>query len=173
MISDKIRIVKSDIMDLPVDAIVNAANTSLLGGGGIDGAIHRAAGPKLLEDCKRLGGCHPGRAKITQGHQLKAKYVIHTVGPVWRGGAKSEIKLLASCYSYSLKLALDHQVKTLAFPSISCGIDGYPLSYAATIAVKETANFLELHDDIQMVYFACFDDSAYEAYQHALEFVHE
>jgi len=171
MVIDKIKLVKSDITELQVDAIVNAANTSLLGGGGVDGAIHRAAGPKLLEECKRLGGCNTGRAKITNGHQLKAKYVIHAVGPVWRGGAKGERKLLASCYSCSLKLALDNKVTTLAFPSISCGVYGYPLSYAAMIAVKETANFLEHHDDIKMVYFVCFDDSAYEAYQHALEFL--
>lgn len=171
MITDKIKVVKSDITELQVDAIVNAANTSLLGGGGVDGAIHRAAGPKLLEECERLGGCTTGRAKITHGHRLKAKYVIHAVGPVWRGGAKGEPKLLASCYSCSLKLALENKIKTLAFPSISCGVYGYPLSSAAAIAVKETVNFLELHEDIKMVYFACFDDDAYEAYRHALEVI--
>ncbi len=164
----KLRVVQGDITHFKVDAIVNAANSSLLGGGGIDGAIHRAAGPLLLEECKTLGGCSTGHAKLTRGYELKAQYVIHAVGPVWRGGAKGEPQLLASCYESSLKIALDLGVKSIAFPAISCGIYGYPLSQAVTIAVKETANFLELHNQIEEVYFVCFNESIYEAYQHAL-----
>lgn len=167
----KLSVVLGDITDFKVDVIVNAANSSLLGGCGIDGAIHRVAGPNLLEECKRLGGCSTGQAKLTKGYGLPARYVIHAVGPVWRGGAKGEPQLLASCYETSLKIAVDHDLKTIAFPAISCGIYGYPLSQAATIAVKETANFLELHDQIDAVYFVCFDDSAYEAYQQALSTV--
>lgn len=173
MIKDKMKLVKGDITKMQVDAIVNAANTSLLGGGGVDGAIHRAAGPELLEECKMLEGCSTGQAKITKGYSLPAKYVIHAVGPVWRGGNKGERKLLASCYLTSLKLALEKGVKTIAFPAISCGVYGYPLSQAAMIAVKETANFLELHDEIDAVSFVCFDDSVYEAYQKALDSLHE
>ncbi len=165
----KIKIIKGDITKLPVDAIVNAANTTLLGGGGIDGAIHHAAGPQLLEECKILGGCKTGQAKITRGYHLTAKYVIHAVGPVWRGGSRGEPKLLASCYVSSLKLALENKVKTIAFPAISCGIYGYPISQAATIAVKETANFLELNNQIEMVDFVCFDDIVFGAYQQALD----
>lgn len=166
---DRLKIIKGDITQLKVDAIVNAANTTLLGGGGVDGAIHRAAGPELLEECKKLGGCAVGHAKLTQGHQLPAKYVIHTVGPVWRGGVKGEPQLLCSCYEESLNLALENGIKTIAFPAISCGIYGYPISQAATIAIKETANFLELHHEIESVSFVCFDDEVYQAYEHALE----
>jgi O-acetyl-ADP-ribose deacetylase (regulator of RNase III) len=169
MIKEKIKLVKGDITKLKVDAIVNAANSSLLGGGGVDGAIHRAAGPALLEECKTLGGCATGQAKITQGYQLPAQYVIHTVGPVWRGGAKGESKLLASCYQTSLKLAKEHNIKSIAIPAISCGIYGYPISQAAMIAVKETVNFLELNDRVETVIFTCFDDTIYDAYQHALD----
>lgn len=169
MVKDRIKIVRGDITTLPVDAIVNAANTSLLGGGGVDGAIHRAAGPQLLEECKTLGGCATGQAKITKGYQLPAKYVIHAVGPVWRGGSKGEAKLLASCYFTSLKLALENQIKTIAFPAISCGIYGYPSNQAATIAIKESTSFLELNDQINTIYFVCFDDSVLEAYEHALD----
>lgn len=163
-----LKVIQEDITHLKVDAIVNAANTSLLGGGGIDGAIHRAAGPKLLEECKALGGCSTGHAKLTKGYGLPAQYVIHAVGPVWRGGGKGEPQLLASCYEHSLKLALDNGLKSIAFPAISCGIYGYPLSQAANIAVKETANFLELHNQIETVYFVCFDEVIFEAYQHAI-----
>lgn len=165
----RLKIEKGDITKLKVDAIVNAANTNLSGGGGVDGAIHRAAGPDLLEECKTLEGCPTGQAKITKGYKLPAKFVIHTVGPVWRGGAKGEPKLLASCYQTSLKLAHDNKVKTLAFPAISCGIYGYPVNQAAIIAIKETASFLESHAEIEEVTFVCFDDSIYSAYEHALE----
>lgn len=165
---EKLQVVLEDITQLQVDAIVNAANTSLLGGGGVDGAIHAAAGPELLEECKTLGGCSVGQAKITKGYNLPAKHVIHAVGPIWRGGAKSEPQLLASCYAASLELAVKHGIKTIAFPAISCGIYGYPVSQAAMIAIKETANFLELNDAIETVYFVCFDDANYETYLQTL-----
>mgnify|MGYP000054639642 CR=1 FL=1 len=172
MIKGKIKLVVGDITQLEVDAIVNAANASLLGGGGIDGAIHRAAGPELLEECKTLGGCAIGQAKLTKAYQLPAKYVIHTVGPIWRGGAKGEPKLLASCYLSSLKLALECGAKSVAIPAISCGIYGYPLSQAANIAVNETANFLRLNEAIDEIYFVCYDDSIYVAYQQAVDSLH-
>jgi O-acetyl-ADP-ribose deacetylase (regulator of RNase III) len=164
----KLKILRGDIVKLEVDAIVNAANSALAGGGGVDGAIHAAAGPGLKAECQTLGGCPTGQAKLTQGYQLPAKYVIHTVGPIWRGGAKSEQQLLANCYANTLDLAVQHGIKTIAFPAISCGVYGYPLSQASMIAVKETANFLELHDSIDTVYFVCYDESTYEAYQQAL-----
>lgn len=164
----KLHVIKDDITQLKVDAIVNAANTSLLNGGGVNGAIHQAAGPELLEACKQLEGCAIGQAKLTKGYNLPAKYIIHTVGPTWRGGAKGEPQLLASCYASCLELAVEQGLKTVAFPAISCGIYGYPISQATTIAVKETANFLELHDTIEAVYFVCFDDSTYDAYLQAL-----
>lgn len=169
MLKEKIKLIKGDITQLKVDAIVNAANSSLLGGGGVDGAIHRAAGSDLLEECKTLGGCPTGKAKITRGYQLPAQYIIHTVGPIWRGGGKGEAKLLASCYTTSLKLAQKYKIKTIAFPAISCGIYGYPISQAASIAVKEVANFLELQHDIECVYFVCFDDAMFATYEYALE----
>jgi O-acetyl-ADP-ribose deacetylase (regulator of RNase III) len=165
---NKLQVLKGDITQLQVDAIVNAANITLLGGGGVDGAIHQAAGPELLEECKQLDGCAVGHAKITRGYKLPAKYVIHTVGPTWRGGAKGETQQLAACYASSLALAVENNVKTLAFPCISCGIYGYPFSLATTIAIKETANFLELNESIETVYFVCFDESIYEAYLQAL-----
>lgn len=172
MFKEKIKIIKGDITELEVDAIVNAANTSLLGGSGVDGAIHRAAGPALLEECKELLGCATGHAKITKGHQLPAKYIIHTVGPVWRGGAKGETKLLASCYNASFKLAIEHKVNTIAFPAVSCGVYGYPISQAAMIALTETIHFLETHPSLEAVYFVCFDDAIYEAYEQALDSLH-
>ena len=172
MIKEKMILIKGDITKLQVEAIVNAANTSLLGGGGVDGAIHRAAGPKLVIECKQLGGCATGQAKITQGYALKAQYIIHTVGPIWRGGAKGEPKLLASCYVTSLKIALKNGIKTIAFPAISCGVYGYPISQATIIAVKETANFLTLHEEIEKIFFVCFDEGIYEAYQQALDLLH-
>ena len=166
---NRIEIVKADITTLEVDAIVNAANSSLLGGGGVDGAIHRAAGPELLGQCRLLGGCKTGQAKITSGYRLPAKYVIHTVGPVWNGGGQGEPELLASCYKSSLSLAVDNEIETIAFPAISCGVYGYPVEAAATIAVKETADFLARHDSIKKVVFTCFDNDIYQAYVRALE----
>jgi O-acetyl-ADP-ribose deacetylase (regulator of RNase III) len=165
---ERLKILKGDITTLEVDAIVNAANSSLLGGGGVDGAIHLAAGPGLLEECKKLNGCPVGQAKLTNGYHLSAKYVIHTVGPVWRGGVKGEPQLLSACYESSLMLALNNGIKTIAFPAISCGIYGYPATQAATIAINETANFLELHNVIESVAFVCFDETVYDAYNNAL-----
>jgi O-acetyl-ADP-ribose deacetylase (regulator of RNase III) len=167
----KLQVVMGDITQLKVDAIVNAANSTLQGGGGVDGAIHRAAGPELLEECKTLNGCNIGQAKITKAYQLPSQFVIHTVGPVWRGGAKGEPQLLAACYASSLELAVAHGLKTIAFPCISCGVYGYPVSQASMIATKETANFLELNESIETVYFVCLDPAVFEAYQHALSAV--
>lgn len=172
MMENKLKLIKGDITQLQVDAIVNAANTSLQGGAGVNGAIHRAAGPELLKACDLLEGCQTGHAKITKGYQLPAKYIIHAVGPIWRGGNKGEPKLLASCYYDSLKLAIENNIKTIAFPAISCGIFGYPISQAAMIAVQETANFLEMHHEIEAVYFVCFDEAIYEAYEQALNSHH-
>ena len=165
----RIEAVKADITTLEVDAIVNAANSSLLGGGGVDGAIHSAAGPGLLEECRLLGGCEAGYAKITSGHMLPAKYVIHAVGPVWNGGVRGEPDLLASCYTSSLDLAVEHDIKTIAFPAISCGIYGYPIEEAARIAVNETIKFLAKDNTIERVIFTCFGDDVYHAYLKAFE----
>jgi O-acetyl-ADP-ribose deacetylase (regulator of RNase III) len=164
----KLQIIKGDITQLKVDAIVNAANTSLLGGGGVDGAIHQAAGPELLEECKTLNGCATGHAKITKAYNLPSKFVIHAVGPVFRGGAKGEQQQLASCYSASLELAVENGIKTIAFPALSCGVYGYPVGGAALIAIKETANFLELNAAIDTVYFVCFNDAIFEAYSQVM-----
>jgi O-acetyl-ADP-ribose deacetylase (regulator of RNase III) len=147
----KIDIVRGDITTFDVDAIVNAANTTLLGGGGVDGAIHRAAGPELLAECRALGGCRSGEAKLTQGHRLPARFVIHTVGPVWTGGKRSEPQILAYCYRNSLQLAVKNRIKTIAFPAISCGAYGYPIREAARIAVETTREFLA-SDEILRAY---------------------
>ena len=164
MIVGRISLVQGDITQQKVDAIVNAANTSLLGGGGVDGAIHRAAGRKLLEECRTLGGCPTGQAKITGGYNLPAKHVIHTVGPVWNGGRHGEDDLLASCYRNSLALAEQHGIKTIAFPCISTGVYGFPFERAAKIAVAEVKSFLEGSKGIEQVVFVCFLKRDYESY---------
>ncbi len=162
---NRIEIEKGDITKFKVDAIVNAANTSLLGGGGVDGAIHRAAGPKLLEECRTLNGCPTGEAKITRGYNLSAKYVIHTVGPVWSGGNHNEETLLANCYRNSLHLAVENKIKSIAFPAISTGVYHFPIEQATKIAVKETKEFLEKNKFIQKVIFVCFDEDTYRVYK--------
>ncbi|MFO1372601.1 MAG: O-acetyl-ADP-ribose deacetylase [Candidatus Competibacteraceae bacterium] len=167
--SNRIQVISSDITQLRVDAIVNAANRSLLGGGGVDGAIHRAAGPELLAECRTLGGCETGQAKITGGYRLPARHVIHTVGPVWHGGGQGEPDLLAACYRHSLQLAVANGVHTIAFPAISCGVYGYPLDEAARIAVGEVRNFLGHDDQLEMVYLVCFGEDTRQAYERALK----
>jgi O-acetyl-ADP-ribose deacetylase (regulator of RNase III) len=165
---DEIEIIRGDITALDIDAIVNAANTTLLGGGGVDGAIHRAAGHELLAECRALGGCQPGEAKITRGYKLPARYVIHTVGPFWTDGKRGEPQILANCYRNSLQLAAGNRIKTIAFPAISCGAYGYPIREATRIAVATTREFLAIDDKIDKVVFVVASDEILRAYQRLL-----
>jgi O-acetyl-ADP-ribose deacetylase (regulator of RNase III) len=169
MMTDRIEIIKGDITNLEVDAIVNAANNSLMGGGGVDGAIHSAAGPDLLDECKRLNGCETGKAKITKGYRLKAKHIIHTVGPVWKGGYSDEPEMLASCYQSSLEVAKEKKIKTLAFPGISTGAYRFPQDLAAMIAINETRRFLDKNKFPEKVTFVTFSDENYESYRKILD----
>jgi O-acetyl-ADP-ribose deacetylase (regulator of RNase III) len=163
--SAKLKIIKADITTLSVDAIVNAANNSLLGGGGVDGAIHRQAGPQLLEECATLGGCPTGDAKITKGYRLPARFVIHTVGPIWRGGSHNEPELLASCYRNCFALAHQHHLKSIAFPSISTGAYRYPLEKASEIALREIQLAIKQYPKLEKIVVACFDQKTLEVYQ--------
>ena len=165
----RIELIQADITTMEVDTIVNAANESLLGGGGVDGAIHLAAGPELLKECRELGGCNTGQAKITNGYNLKAKFVIHTVGPVWRDGTNGEPQLLASCYRSCLQLAVENQIQTIAFPSISTGVYGYPIMQASQIAVREVRNFLVNNPLIKQVSFVCFSSEDLYVYKSLLQ----
>ena len=166
--SGRIDIVRGDITTLDVDAIVNAANTTLLGGGGVDGAIHRAAGRELLAECRTLGSCQPGEAKITRGYDLPARFVIHTVGPFWTGGKRGEPQILANCYRNSLQLAVENGIKTIAFPAISCGAYRYPIREAAQIALETTREFLATKDKIDKVIFVLWSEDLGEAYRQLL-----
>lgn len=163
-----IELIQGDITKLNVDAIVNAANESLLGGGGVDGAIHNAAGTELLDECKKIGGCPTGEARITKGYKLPAKYVIHTVGPIWRGGYKDEIDLLRNAYLNSLRLATSNNIETIAFPNISTGVYGFPKKSAAEIAVRVVKDYISKNKYPKKVMFVCFDDENYEIYKEKL-----
>ena len=165
---DRIEIIRGDITKQHVDAIVNAANTSLLGGGGVDGAIHRAAGSQLLKECKTLNGCATGKAKLTHGYQLPAKWVIHTVGPVWHGAGRHEKELLASCYQQCFSLAVKHDISTIAFPSISTGAYRFPLELATRIAAEETRHFLGSSTRLSKAIFVCFNQPVYDCYKRIL-----
>jgi O-acetyl-ADP-ribose deacetylase (regulator of RNase III) len=168
-LASRIELMRGDITAVAVDAIVNAANKTLLGGGGVDGAIHRAAGPGLLAECRTLGGCETGSAKMTPGYALPAKFVIHTVGPVYSGGNSGEAELLTSCYHSSLMLAVRNGCKSVAFPAISCGVYGYPLGEAAEVAMEEVADFMCAHPELERVVFVLFDQAAYDAFEQAYE----
>ena len=168
-VRNRIEIVEGDVTKQRVDAIVNAANTTLLGGGGVDGAIHRAAGPELLEECRAFGGCPTGQAKITKGYKLPAKWVIHTVGPVWHDGRHGEEELLACCYRNSLALAEQNGARTIAFPSISTGAYGFPMDKASRIAVTEIGRFLERNSSMEKVVLVCFGKSAFDIHREALD----
>ncbi|MEE9421439.1 MAG: O-acetyl-ADP-ribose deacetylase [Desulfatiglandaceae bacterium] len=162
---ERVKIIEGDITKQEVDAIVNAANTSLLGGGGVDGAIHREAGPELLEETRKIGGCPTGEAKVSKGYRLPARWVIHTVGPIWAGGHKNEDNLLANCYRNSLKAAVERGAKTVAFPSISTGAYGFPLERATEIAMRETKKFLEKDEGLEGAVFVCFGERVLKTYQ--------
>ncbi|MGF1488787.1 MAG: O-acetyl-ADP-ribose deacetylase [Prochloraceae cyanobacterium] len=166
--SKQILVIQGDISQQKVDAIVNAANNSLLGGGGVDGAIHRAAGPELLTECRKIGGCATGDAKITLGYNLPAKWVIHTVGPVWRGGNQGEDYLLANCYRRSLEIATENKISSIAFPAISTGVYQYPIELATNIAITEVKKYLEGENTIEKVVFVCFSAKIYDCYQKSI-----
>jgi len=166
---ERIQLLRGDITEIKADAIVNAANSSLLGGGGVDGAIHRAAGPQLLAECRKLNGCETGQAKMTKGYDLPAKFVIHTVGPIWSGGENNEARLLGSCYSSSLSLALSHGLKSIVFPNISTGVYGYPKNEAARIAIDTVKSWLYEHPEILTVYFIVFDEENFNIYHEILQ----
>lgn len=169
MLSERLVVVKGDLVKMEVDAIVNAANNALLGGGGVDGAIHVAAGPKLLEECRTLKGCLTGEAKITAGYDLPAKHVIHTIGPIWRGGTSNEEELLSRCYRNSLKLAVRNNIRTIAFPSISTGAYGFPVEKASCVAVSEICKFLEGNGSVEKVFVVCFNERTFVSYCDALK----
>ena len=169
VMTSKIEVLKADITTLAVDAIVNAANTTLLGGGGVDGAIHRAAGPELYDECCQIGGCPTGEARLTRGYRLPAKFVIHTVGPVWTGGERGEPELLASCYRSVFRIARENGIRSLAFPAISCGVYRFPVDRAVKIAVEETVAELISSDAVEKVIFVCFGDEIYNAYRREVD----
>ncbi len=171
--STQIEVIEADITTLAVDAIVNAANESLLGGGGVDGAIHRTAGPKLLEECKSIGGCPTGEARLTKGYDLPAKYVIHTVGPVWQGGGHGEDHMLAACYRHSTSIALRHHIRSIAFPAISTGIYRFPHARAAAIAANEVDRFLATYPEFDRILFCCFGEPSRAVYEHAVRALDE